>query len=398
MNLSTGIIRLNRLFSRTDQSIFGRWWWTVDRIMLAGFVILMVCGVVLVATASPPVAERIGVGDYHFIKRHLVVLIPALAIMITMSLLSPRTVWRVASIVFAGGIFAMILVLIFGMEVKGAQRWLSLPGFSLQPSEFVKPAFAVCAAWMIARERENPGFPGNRIAVGMFAIMAVLLLLQPDFGMTAVVTCIFGAQILLAGFPLWLIGVLGAGAVLGAVGSYFVFDHVQSRIDRFLDPSAGDNYQVEQALDAFRAGGIMGAGPGQGTVKLHIPDAHADFIFAVAGEEMGLLLAGFIVALFAFIVLRGFNRIMDSDNMFVVLAAGGLLVMFGLQALIHMGANVHMLPAKGMTLPFISYGGSSLLSVSFAAGIILALTRRKAKQGIARGSRIARGRIATGSA
>lgn len=389
---------MTKFFSRTDQSIFGRWWWTVDRVMLAAFIILMVCGVILVATASPPVAERIGAGQYHFIKRHLVVLVPAFALMIGVSLLDARAVWRVASIAFAGGMLAMVAVLFFGIEVKGAQRWLPLPGFSLQPSEIVKPALAVAVAWMLAKQKENPAFPGNKIAGGLFALTAALLLLQPDFGMTALVTCMFGAQILLAGLPWRLVGMLGSVASACGVAAYFIFDHVKSRIDRFINPDAGDTYQVDQALLALREGGLFGAGPGQGTVKLHIPDAHADFIFAVAGEEMGLLFAGFLVLLFAFIVRRGFNRIMDSDDMFVVLACGGLLVMFGLQALIHIGANVHMIPAKGMTLPFISYGGSSLLSVSFAAGVILALTRRKSRQGIARGSRIARGGLATGKA
>ncbi|MBI4030787.1 MAG: cell division protein FtsW [Proteobacteria bacterium] len=385
---------MTRLFSRTDQSVFGRWWWTVDRVMLAGFFILMVCGVVLVATASPPVAERIGAGQYHFIKKHMIVLFPAFFLMLGVSLLPPRMIWRVSSIVFAGGIIAMILVLFIGVEVKGAQRWLPLPFFSLQPSEFIKPAFAVCAAWFMAKGKENPSFRGNAIAAGMFGLAALLLVMQPDFGMTFVLACIFGMQVFLAGFPLlWLAGLAGAGVCAGVL-SYFTIGHVRSRIDRFLDPAYGDNYQVEKSLEAFRAGGLFGVGPGQGTVKLGIPDAHADFIFAVAGEEMGLLFAAFLVILFGFIVLRGFNRIMDSDDMFTVLAGGGLLTMFGFQALIHMGAGVRMLPAKGMTLPFISYGGSSLLAMSFAAGVMLALTRRKGRHGIARGGGIAKGGMA----
>lgn len=391
-------LKLGKLFSRTDQSIFGRWWWTVDRGLLAAFVTLIICGVVLVATASPPVAERIGAGQYHFIIRHLVVLIPAAVIMIGVSLLDTRTVWRVASIVFAGSILGMILVLLIGVEVKGAQRWLPLPGFSLQPSELMKPSFAIVAAWVLAKQKENPAFPGYQVGCGIFGFSALLLVLQPDFGMTMLLVCIFGAQMLLAGLPWRFVGVLSGAAAAAGVAAYFIFDHVKSRVDRFLSPDAGDTYQVDQALLALREGGIFGAGPGQGTVKLHIPDSHADFIFAVAGEEMGLLFAGFIVLMFAFIVLRGLNRLMDNEDMFAVLAAGGLLVMFGLQAIVHIGANVHMLPAKGMTLPFISYGGSSLLSVAFAAGAVLALTRRKGRQGIARGSRIARSGMAAGKA
>lgn len=391
-------MKLGKLFSRTDQSIFGRWWWTVDRGLLAAFITLMICGVMLVMTASPPVAERIGAGQYHFIIRHLIVMVPAAVIMIGVSLLDARTVWRTASLVFAGSILGMILVLLIGVEVKGAQRWLPMPGFSLQPSELMKPSFAIAAAWMLAKQKENPSFPGHKIAGGMFGLAALLLVLQPDFGMTVLLTCIFGAQMLLAGLPWRLVGILSGAAAAAGASAYFIFDHVQSRIDRFLNPDTGDTYQVDQALLALREGGLFGAGPGQGTVKLHIPDSHADFIFAVAGEEMGLLFAGFIVLLFAFIVLRGFNRLMDSDDMFAVLAGGGLLVMIGVQAIVHIGANVHMLPAKGMTLPFISYGGSSLLSVAFAAGAVLALTRRKGRQGIARGSRIARGGMAAGKA
>ncbi len=378
---------MTALFSRADQSILGRWWWTVDRTMLAAFFALIIFGIVLVMAASPPVAERIGLDQYHFIKRHLIMLGPALLLMFSVSFLTPRMVWRLASLVLAGGILAMIVVLFTGMEIKGAQRWIHLPGFSLQPSEFVKPAFAVVAAWFMTFQTERPEFRGNRMAAGVFLCVISLLLLQPDLGMTVVVSCIYGAQIFMAGFPLWIVVVLAVLGLTGLVTAYFVFDHVQSRIDRFLDPSAGDSYQVKKALEAFQEGGLWGAGPGQGTVKLQLPDAHADFIFAVAGEELGLVFVLLLIMLFAFVLLRGFNRLMECDDMFVVLATGGLLVMFGMQALVHMGSSVHLLPAKGMTLPFISYGGSSLLSVSLAMGMVLALTRRRVRSGVAGGRR-----------
>ncbi len=372
---------MTALFSRADQSVLGRWWWTVDRGLLFATLILAVCGIVLVMTASPPVALRIGIDQYHFIKRHLIVLFPALLMMVGVSLLDRRAVWRISSIALVASLLCMVLVLFIGMEIKGAQRWLDLPGFSLQPSEFVKPAFAIAAAWLMARQKDRPDFPGTGVAAALYLATITLLLLQPDMGMTVVVTCIYGVEIFLAGFPFWLMAALALVALGGLVGSYFVFDHVHSRIDRFMDPSVGDNYQVAKAIEAIRSGGVLGAGPGQGTVKLSLPDAHADFIFAVGGEEMGLMFTVFLIALFAFIILRGFNRIMDSEDMFSILAAGGLLSMLGLQALIHMGANVHLLPAKGMTLPFISYGGSSLLAVAFAMGVVLALTRRQIKPG-----------------
>lgn len=380
------------IFARTDQSALGNWWWTVDRALLAAVMALVIFGVVLVAAASPPVAERIGLSPYHFIIRHMVVLVPALGIMFTMSLLSPRNIWRVASIVLAGGLLAMVAVLLFGTEVKGAQRWIHLPGFSLQPSEFVKPAFAVVAAWLMARQKDRPEFPGDRFAAGLYAVVVMLLLLQPDLGMTMVVTAIYGGLIFFAGFPFWLLGMFGATAAALLTGSYFIFDHVRSRIDRFLFPETGDNYQVDKALEAFQNGGLFGTGPGQGTVKLGLPDAHADFIFAVSGEELGLIFTLALLGLFAFVVMRGFNRVMDSADMFPLLATAGLLVMFGVQALIHMGSSVNVLPAKGMTLPFISYGGSSLLSMSFAMGIVLGLTRRQARSGIVRSSPVAKPR------
>lgn len=300
------------LFARTDQSILGRWWWTVDRYLLAAFTALIIFGVVLVAAASPPVAERIGLSTHHFTLRHMIVLCPALAMMLGVSLLSPRNIWRFASIMLIGSIGAMIVVLLVGSEIKGAQRWIQLPGFSLQPSEFVKPAFAVTAAWFMARQKDMPHFPGDRIAAALYGVIVMLLLLQPDLGMTMVLTAIYGALIYLSGFPFWLLVGFGLGAVGLLVGAYFLFDHVHSRINRFFDPASGDNYQVQKSLEAFQNGGLFGTGPGQGTVKLGLPDAHADFIFAVAGEELGLLVTLVLLGLFAFVILRGFARVMDN--------------------------------------------------------------------------------------
>lgn len=381
---------MTALFSRTDQSILGRWWWTVDRGLLAAFLALAVFGVVMVATASPPVAERIGIDQFHFIKRHLMILGPAIGVMLGVSLLSPRMLWRLCSLGLIGCFFALIAVLVWGQEIKGAQRWIDLPLMSLQPSEFVKPAFAIAAAWLIAREKDQPGFPGTKIAFGIFCVMALLIIMQPDFGMTVVLSSIFAAQLLLAGLPwLWIGGIAGLGAV-GVLAAYFLLPHVRSRFDRFFDPQSGDNFQVERAVEAFQSGGLFGAGPGQGTVKLALPDAHADFIFAVAGEELGLWMTAVLIILFGFIVLRGFNRVMDSHNLFALLAVGGILTMIGLQGLIHMGASTGMLPPKGMTLPFISYGGSSMLAIAFSLGAVLSLTRQQRQTGIARGSRIRR--------
>jgi cell division protein FtsW len=374
-----------KFFSRTDKSVFGSWWWTVDRVTLTVFLIIAVTGIMLVAAAAPPVAQRIGLDANHFTIRHIVVLIPALCAMIGLSMMNIQQIWRTALIMLGLSVVAMIAVLFVGQEIKGATRWIHLPGFSLQPSEFVKPAFIVVAAWFLAQQKERPNFPGFMLACGLYACVAGLLLLQPDMGMTFVVTCCFFTVIFLAGLPLRWVILMGGVALIGLLGAYFGFDHVQSRVDRFLNPESGDTYQIDRSLLAFQNGGLFGTGPGQGSIKLTIPDAHADFIFAVAGEELGMIAVIILVTMYGFVLVRGYNRVMDTDNMFVIFAAGGLLTMFGLQTLVNMGSTLHLLPTKGMTLPFISYGGSSLLSTGISAGILLALTRRQARSGIARG-------------
>jgi cell division protein FtsW len=271
----------------------------------------------------------------------------------------------------------MIATLFVGGEVKGAQRWLYVGGLSIQPSEFAKPLFAVVVAWMLAERAKGEGFPGGWISLGLLVVMLGLLALQPDVGMAVVVAAVWAGQLFVAGMSMAWIGVFAVLTVVGSIVAYVLFPHVASRIDRFVDPSSGDSYQINTALEAFRVGGLAGRGPGEGSVKSVLPDAHTDFIFAVAGEEFGLFLCLLIVGLFAFIVLRGLGRMVQETNLFVMLAAGGLLVQFGLQAVINMGVNLRLMPTKGMTLPFVSYGGSSLLAVALGMGMILALTRRR---------------------
>ena len=373
------------IFSRTNRSFLGQWWWTVDRPMLGAFLILAIFGVVLVTTASPPVAEHLDLKSFYFLKHHIFILVPALVLLFGVSMLERRYVWRLSSLIFIGAIIALILVLFNGSEVKGAQRWIRIFGFSLQPGEFVKPSFLIVAAWVMALQKTRKGTPGNVIAAALYCLVITLLLLQPDFGMTVVITCSLAVQIFLAGLPFRFLGIFGFAGIAGIIGAYFTFDHVSSRIDRFFNPASGDTFQVDRALEAFKNGGLLGTGPGQGTVKLKLPDAHADFIFSVAGEEFGLWFVIVILFVFGFIILRGFNRLMDSGDIFVLLAAGGLLSMFGLQAFVHMSSSLHVLPAKGMTLPFISYGGSSLLSMGYAMGAVLALTRRQVRSGVSKG-------------
>ncbi len=368
-------------FPRTDTSVLGRWWWTVDRWTLATLVLLMGFGAVLILSASPAVAERIGLSGFRLAHRQIAFLPFALLTLIGVSLLSPKWVRRVAVIGFAGSLLLCLLTLMIGTEIKGATRWISLAGFSLQPSEFLKPCFAVVAAWMFAAEKTDESMPGSRIAVVLWAIVVTLLLLQPDIGQSFMITASWGVQFFLAGLPLFWVGLLICGAVMGLIGAYLTLPHVSARLDAFFDPQAGDHYQINRSIEAFMNGGLFGRGPGEGTVKAQLPDSHSDFIFAVAGEELGLVACLIILALFGFVVLRGFSRVFQDNSMFVLLAASGLLTQFGLQALINMASTLHLMPTKGMTLPFISYGGSSLLALALGMGMVLALTRRRVGRG-----------------
>lgn len=367
------------LFSRVDRSIFGEWWWTVDRSLLFCFIILAVCGVILVSAASPAVADRIELDSFHFLKRHILFLAPALGVMIAVSFLSPRMIWRSGTVLFVACLVMMVMVFTTGSEIKGAQRWIRILGFSVQPSEFMKPALIIVCAWLMSVQKQQASFPGNIIAAGFFFLTLVLLMMQPDLGMSFVMAVGWATQVLLAGFPLRIIAALAVIGLMALMFAYLSFSHVQSRVDRFLDPQAGDNFQVDRSLDAFQNGGVLGAGPGQGTVKLTLPDAHSDFIISVAGEEFGLIFILMLLALYAAILLRGYGLLKKQTDMFAILAAGGLLTIFGVQTMIHIGSATQLLPAKGMTLPFISYGGSSIISVGLSLGVILALTRRSAQ-------------------
>ncbi len=364
-------------FTRADTSALGRWWWTIDRWTLFAIGGLMALGIVLMLSASPAAGGRIGLGGFDLAQRQVVFLPIAAALLLGTSLLSPRAVRRLAVAGLLASTILLLLTLIVGTEIKGASRWLNLYGFSIQPSEFVKPCLAVAAAWMFAEAKLDPRFPGNPIAIGLYGLVTGLLLLQPDVGQAFLVLATFGAQLFLIGLPMiWVVGLCLLG-IAGLTAAYVMLPHVTARIDSFLDPNSGDHYQVDRAIEAFMNGGLFGRGPGEGTVKAQLPDVHADFIFAVAGEEFGALVCLGIVGLFAFVVLRSLSKLLIERSLFVLLAATGLLVQFGLQALINMGSTLSLMPTKGMTLPFISYGGSSLLALALGMGMLLALTRRR---------------------
>jgi cell division protein FtsW len=362
---------------RTNTGIISRWWWTVDRVNLSALIVLIAVGFVLVTAGSPPVAKRLDLAPFYFVHRHHIFLLLGVLLMIVVSMLPPVAIRRMAVVGFMASLFLMLLVPFFGMETKGAHRWMNLAGVSVQPSEFMKPCFAVVMAWICAENQRRVDFPGYRMAIGIYLLVVFLLIIQPDFGMTITVSAVWGIQLFLAGLPMFWVVMLGLLAIVGAGSAYYMLPHVAKRIDSFLDPAAGDNYQIGRSLEAFRNGGLLGRGPGEGEVKQFLPDSHTDFIFAVAGEEFGVIVCLLIVGVFAFILLRGLLRVWQENDLFVVLAVAGVLSQFGIQAVINMGVAVNLFPAKGMTLPFLSYGGSSALAVALGMGIMLALTRTR---------------------
>jgi cell division protein FtsW len=364
------------MISRADRSLFAEWWRTIDKWLLGAILLLIFSGFLLSFAASPPVAERIGLASNHFTIRHGIFLIPAIALLIGLSFLTPKQVRRAAFILFIICIPLLLAVLFLGAEVKGSRRWISIVGFSLQPSEFIKPAFVVITAWLFAENSRRPEIPGNLFAIILFGIVGALLIAQPDFGQTMLIGIVWGALFFLAGMPwLWIAG-LGALAGLGMASAYMFFPHVAGRINRFVT-GEGDNFQVETGREAIISGGWLGQGPGEGSVKQYLPDSHTDFTFAVAAEEFGIIACLILVAVFGFIVLRVLTIALKERDAYVRLAICGLTILFGIQSMINMMVTLQLMPAKGMTLPFISYGGSSILAMSIVMGFVLALTRTR---------------------
>lgn len=364
-------------FDRTNNTVFGRWWWTLDWLNFFALFLLIAIGSILVTAGSPPVARRLDLPAFYFVHRHQVFLLLGFIVMVFISLLPPVAVRRLAVLGFCLSIALMVLVPFIGVQTKGAHRWIDIVGISIQPSEFMKPCFAVVMAWICAENQRRVDFPGYRLGLGLYLLAVLLLVIQPDIGMTLTVTGVWAIQLFLAGLPfLWVFVMIGM-AVVGIFGAYHVFPHVAKRINNFLDPASGDNYQISRSLDAFRNGGLLGRGPGEGEVKQSLPDSHTDFIFAVAGEEFGVIVCILILSLFAFIVLRGLARVRQENDLFIVLAVSGLVAQFGIQSVINMGVAVNLFPAKGMTLPFLSYGGSSVVAIALGMGMMLALTRRR---------------------
>jgi cell division protein FtsW len=348
--------------SRADRSRLAEWWFTVDHVLLSSILVIVAAGTVLSLAASPAVAEKKGLAEYYFVERHVLFSLAGVLIMTAVSLFSPLGVRRLA---------------LAGVELNGARRWLSFGGHSIQPSEFAKPAFVVVSAWLLAQARLRPDMPALALATLVFVLFAALLVVQPDVGQTLLISMVWVAMLFASGQPIARAGLVAALGAGGLFGAYHVFPHVAARFDRFLKPVAGDLSQVDRAMRSFAEGGFLGRGPGEGTIKTSLPDAHTDFIFAVVAEEYGAIACLAILALFAFVVLRALVQSAREPEAATRIAIIGLALMFGLQALINIGVNVGLLPAKGMTLPFISAGGSSMLAVSLTLGMLLALTRRR---------------------
>lgn len=364
------------MVSRAQRTLFGEWWWTVDRLLLGALFSIVLLGIILLLAASPPLATRLGVDPFYFVHRQALYLVPASVVLIGTSLMTPRQIRRAALIVFAASVVLVALTPIMGAEIKGARRWLSILGFSLQPSEFLKPAFIVLTAWVFSEAKRNPQMPSTAIAILSLGLVVFLLVRQPDFGQTVLIALVWCALFFISGLRwVWVAGIGGA-ALSGLVIAYHSIPHVRSRVDRFIDPGSGDTFQIDTAIESFMRGGWLGKGPGEGTVKRILPDGHADFIFAVAAEEFGIILCLILVALFSFVVLRGLWHASREEDPFVRLAIAGLTLLFGLQSSIAMAVNLHLIPSKGMTLPFVSYGGSSLISLAFGMGMLIALTRK----------------------
>ena len=365
------------MVSRVERTPFAAWWWTVDRLTLIALLALMLVGIILSLAASPPVAARLGLEPFYFVSRHAMYLVPVLVVMLGISFLPRRHIRRLALVVFLLSLALIVATLAYGVEIKGARRWIVILGVNIQASEFLKPSFVILIAWLFGETARRPEMPANTIAVLLLVLSIGGLVLQPDFGQTMLVALVWGALFFLAGMRLiWVFG-LGSFAIVGIGIAYFTIPHVSKRIQGFLNKGAGDTFNIDQALESFSRGGWFGRGPGEGTVKRVLPESHADFVFAVAAEEFGIVLCLLLVALFAFIVLRALRHAMRDEDPFARFAVAGLAILFGLQSAINMAVNLHLMPAKGMTLPFISYGGSSMISLAYGMGMLLALTRER---------------------
>lgn len=367
-----------QVFSRSDRSPLAEWWRTVDKGLIAAALILLGAGLVLSLAAGPAAAAKIGYDDpFHFVYRQVVFAIAAAVVLVASSTLNEMWARRVCGILFVLCFFMMAGLLVFGHEAKGATRWLRVWGTTFQPSEIIKPALIVLSAWLLAQREKFPSGPWAPIAFAFYAVTVGLLLLQPDVGQSALLTVGFIIVFFISGLPwLWATGFVVGGAGLG-FGLYQLLPHVRQRVDSFLSPTQNDTYQIDRAREAIERGGLFGVGPGEGSVKRVLPDAHTDFVYSVAGEEFGLIMLALLTLMFAVISIKGVIDASKQKDIYQRAAGVGLYAIFGLQAAVNMSVNLSLIPPKGMTLPLVSSGGSSLLGSALTLGLALALTRKQ---------------------
>ena len=360
------------IITRSDRSNIALWWWTIDRYLLTGFFMLILIGIFLVMASSQHLTQSLNLSSHHFTLRHILFGTLSIPIIISFSILNQRQIKIISILGMVISILLIFSTVIDGDKIKGAQRWLYIGNISFQPSEVCKPFFIIFNAWVLSLWAEKKDFPGWIWSITSISIISALLLLQPDLGMTILFIFTWGFQLFITGIPLIIIIFLIISFPIFMIISYHNFDHVKIRIDSFIE---GTTYQVSKSLQSFEAGGLLGKGPGEGLYKKSLPDAHSDFVFAVAAEEYGAVICSFVIIIYASIILRTLFYTIRNDNLFLILAVAGLAFQFGFQSLIHMASNTDLIPTKGMTLPFLSYGGSSILASAITAGMLLGLTR-----------------------
>jgi cell division protein FtsW len=367
-----------QVFKRSDTSPLAEWWRTVDKGLIAAALILLGAGIVLSLAAGPAAAAKLDIEDpFHFVYRQAGFVLAAIGVLLGSSLLDPVWARRVCLALFVLCFLLMAGLLLFGHEAKGATRWIRLWGTTFQPSEIIKPALVVLTAWLLAQRDKFPAGPWAPIAFAFYAVTVGLLLLQPDVGQSALVTAAFVIVFFVAGLPWMWVGVFAVLGTILPVLLYSIIPHVRFRVDSFLNPTDYDTYQIDKARQAIERGGLFGVGPGEGTVKRVLPDAHTDFVYAVAGEEFGLILLVLLTVIFAVIAIKGIMEASKQADIYQRAAGVGLYAIFGLQAAVNMSVNLSLIPPKGMTLPLVSSGGSSLLGSALTLGLALALTRRQ---------------------
>lgn len=369
---------MRRIFYKLNYFL-SNWWQSVDQTILWSLALLFCFGMILVTAASPAIAGRIGIDKSFFIIRQGIYLSLAAIIIIFISMASPITIRRVAILGFCVSIILLLAVKFFGYEIKGAKRWINLLGISIQPSEFTKPFFFILTGWILSVKFEQETFPSVRVTSIFYLIIALFLVTQPDIGTLILVSASYLVQLFIAGMPIAIIALLMLVSICGLLLAYTFLPHVANRINTFLGSDISNNYQITKSLLAYEKGGIFGLGPAEGIVKYSLPDSHTDFIFAVAAEEFGIIACVIISLIFCAIALRSLLLILKKNDHYIMLSGVGLVTQFVLQAMINMSVTLNLVPTKGMTLPFISYGGSSILAMAISMGVILSFTRKKPK-------------------